>query len=210
MKKLNRFCPALLASCLFLACSDDDMTTTNSNVDIDQALKEWISQWDSENTTYTYTNGTDSLVSLTLTNVSQFYADCQIGGMTVQCEYESRIIEFPEGSSPENGVMAVTVLLIAESDIRIMPTRGGIVVSAARLDAATGEVRTEKPDNFEVSYNANFPYNGGTTEAISFVTNSTEDLANGGVIPPKSMTLAKGAGIVEWEDYFGNTWVLDN
>jgi len=45
-------------------------------------------------------------------------------------------------------------------------------------------------------------------KAIFITTISIDNLATGGTIPPKRMIYVKGSGIVEYDDYNGNTWIL--
>lgn len=216
-KKLKNIGLLLLILFSINSCSDDDSNgqTQDLNNRINEATLEWISTFDEQGKKITYINDANESVELELDFVSDlnevFYTDCQVNGVTKECELEVVVIKFPEESQFENRSMFISIALFAEDEIRIMPDNsGGIVISAARYNENTGAIRTENSDNFSVVFDPEFEYENELRKAILIETLSIENLANGGSIPPKRLILVKGIGIVEWDDYVGNTWRLNN
>jgi len=90
--------------------------------------------------------------------------------------------------------------------------RVGIDASFARLiinDENIEEAVSELPDNYRATYQPNFDYNGTESPAIISETMTLNNFSPGAIIAPKRLVLVKGFGVVEWDDFNGNTWVLE-
>jgi len=202
---------------LFVSCSNDDemISMPQNEGDISEESLEWLSAFPvADNQTILYRNSDDETTTLLVSDAynpnSSTYVDCQINGQDGQCQYENVALDFPEGTAQGSNSVVVSLTIIGEDDIRIMPSRGGITVAAARFEGSSEQIYSEQAENFTVSYQSNYLYNNEAKPAITVLTNSTENLATGGILPPKRLILVKGIGIVEWDDYSDNTWFLED
>ncbi len=173
---------------------------------------KWIQSYEAEDQEIVYVNASNDTTRLTVNYISDLgtptYIDCTRENETVQCDYKTVSINFPDEFDPPNKKMNLTIALIANYDVRIMPTSGGLVLSAGRLNDETKEVKTESETHFQTSYSANYDFLGNTYEVVIINTLTTENLPTGGSVPPKSMVFAKEGGILTWDDYDGVTWNL--
>jgi len=197
------------------SCKNDDDSNNNSSFPmISEETLLWLATYETEGQEINYVNASNANETTKLTidfinySGTPNYIDCTRNNESTQCEYREAIIGFPDEFDPPSKNMALTVSLFANFDVRIMPSNGGIVVSAGRFDDDTNEVRTESDTHFEVSYSDSYSYRGNTYEAITINTLTTENLPTGGSVPPKKLVYAKEVGIVTWDDYDGVTWNL--
>jgi len=206
---------SLISTLLFLSSCKKDDNNLNSDPFYQQISDEtlkWIKSYEAEGQEIIYVNSSNDTTKLMVDFMSDlttpFYVDCMRDGEIVQCDYKNVSIDFPNEFDPPNEKMEISIALFANYDVRIMPTRSGVVLSAGRLDDETKEVKTESDTHFEVSYLANYSFSGNTYEAIIINTLTTENLPTGGSVTPKSMVFAKAGGILTWDDYDGVTWDL--
>jgi hypothetical protein len=202
---------AFVISATAFSCSNDDEDSGDPLFyDLSDEMLGWISPFENEGQTFQYINSADPTQTNTIevTGMSNTttteYADCQRNGQTVQCEFETVTITFPS----EDETIKLTIFLFAEDEMRLMPSNGGIVVSAARLNENSEEIYSESEENFDISYSTDFSYNGQTTSAVTVTTISNENLATGGTILPKRFTLVKGVGIWTWREYDDTNWLI--
>lgn len=206
---------SLIATIAFLStCKNDDdgLDSDPFYQQISAETLKWIESYQAEGQEIIYVNASNDTTRLTIDYINNSatpsYIDCTRNNETVQCDYRSVYINFPDEFDPTSKKMNVTIALIANYDVRIMPTQSGLVLSAGRFDDETKEVKTESDTHFEVSYSTSYNYSGNNYEAITINTLTTENLPTGGSVPPKKLVYAKEGGILTWDDYDGVTWNL--
>ena len=204
MKSKIHFIISLFFALTFLiSCGDDQDEKFYYN--IDNSLARWISPF-GDKTTFLYYNekgeATSVDVSFFMEETPVNWLDCQRDGGTRQCEYRFATLEF--NSIPDTTVV-LSVLLLGENHMRVMPNKGGISEDICRLDEDVNEFRFN--EKYNASYIEDFNYKNQTEKAF-VVENLIEDFTN--YFPPKSFTLVKNIGVTEWTDYRGEVWKLSN
>jgi len=178
-------------------------------------FEDWILPFDSLNQEIIYKNSLDSTVVVVVERTfdldERTYIDCRVDNEQAQCQSASINLAFPENTNSMDFQVFVSIFLFGPNELRIMANRVGIDASVAIFtDDDLEEIESELPDNFSAIYEEDFAYNGMEIPAVIIETNSLEGAVSGAIIPPLRMVLLKGVGVVEWEDYNGNTWVLQN
>jgi len=205
---------------LNLSCSNDDDSNGDPIVPEEQnvfllndELTDWINFYNVADQPIRYKNGDDSFANVIVRTPfdenSELFIDCVREERSMQCQIENVTLEFSERTHPTSNSIALTAFIMSQDELRLMPINGGgIGLSAARLTENTGDIRTESEDNFEVNYQTDYVYNNEVRKAIFITTTSIDNLPTGGTIPPQRLIYVKGIGIVEYDDYNGNTWIL--
>ena len=182
--------------------------------DIKDEFRDWISSFDRLNEEINYKNSEDSVVQVIVERTfdlsERIYIDCNYDNQQARCESESINLAFPTNIHPDNFQVFVSIFLFGPEQLRIMANRVGINASLALFEDDPEEITTELEDNFEASYVPNFTFNGVNSPAVIVETITLDNVVAGAIIPPARMVLVKGFGLVEWDDYNGNTWILQN
>lgn len=206
----------LIIGSIFSGCSldEDPIPTMDLTVfGVGENLQDWIIPFDSVGQVIPYKNSEDSVAMITVERTYnrnvQDLTGCRVDDRQAQCELQSINLAFPEDIHPDNFQTFISIFVIAPNEVRIIANRVGINASVAILDGDTNVIDTDFPDNYEVSFQPSFFYNGLNSPAIIMETISFENIPEGVIIPPKRMVFLKGIGIIEWEDYNGNTWMLE-
>ncbi|MEO1259893.1 MAG: hypothetical protein AAFZ15_13960 [Bacteroidota bacterium] len=207
MKFKASFLMTLFFATLFLiSCEEDDPVQTEKfNYWVSDDLLRWISLFEDKKT-FLFSNeagDTNSVnVDLFLEPTPTTWVDCERDGGPKQCELRSATLQF---NSTSDTTMYLSLLLIGEDHIRIMPYRGtAITEEVLRLDEDVNEFRVN--EKYNATYVEDFNYNGQTAPAF-IAENVVEEFLS--YVPPKSFTLVKGIGITEWTDFRGNVWKLN-
>ncbi len=202
----------LLPSCDLEEDPIPEIDKTLYNLPVD--LEEWLLPFDSVGKSIIYSNGADSLVSViverTYNRTEQDFVECRVENRLAECEFKSVNIAFPEGVHPGNFQAYVSIFSIATNDLRVMANRVGFSASVARVNVDSMTIITELPDNYTAVLQPDFDYNGTESPAILTETITLDNAPAGAIIVPNRMILVKGIGIVEWDDFNGNTWMLEN
>ncbi len=205
------------ASGLFTGCNldEEELPTIERNLfSIPADLQEWLLPFDSVGLSLAYVNDADSIVPViverTFTPAEQNYGECSVNGVLGECEFNSINIAFPEGIHPDNFQAFISIFSIAPNEVQVMANRIGFSAAVARLNEDTGEIISEISDNYSASYIPDFDHNGVEQPAIIIETITLENAPAGAIIAPDRMILVKGVGVVEWDDFNGNTWRLQN
>lgn len=207
----------IIGSLTFPSCNlDEDPLPTQEEVsyNIRDGFRDWISTFDRVDEVITYKNSLDStaqvVVERTFDLADQTYISCRYDNQSAQCESESINLAFPTNTHPDNFQIYVSIWLFGPEQLRIMANRVGIDPSLALFEDDPEEIITEIETNFTASYDANYTYNNVNSPAVIVETITLENAVAGAIIPPKRLVLVKGFGLVEWDDYNGNTWTLEN
>ena len=207
----------LLGGLTFSSCNLEEDPIPNQEeilYNIKDNFRDWISSFDRVNEMITYKNSEDSIVQVvverTFDLTERSYINCRYNDQVAQCESESINLAFPANTHPDNFQVYVSIFIFGPEQLRIMANRVGIDPSLALFEDDPEEITSEIEDNFEASYDANFTYNSVNSPAVILETISLENVVIGAIIPPSRMVLVKGFGLVEWDDYNGNTWILQN
>lgn len=205
------------ASGLFTGCNldEEELPTIERNLfSIPDDLQEWLLPFDSVGLSLAYVNDADSIVPViverTFTPAEQNFSECRINDIRGECEFNSVNIAFPEGIHPDNFQAFISIFSIAPNEVQVMANRIGFSAAIAKLNRDTAEIITEIPDNYTASFNPEFDYNGVERPAITIETITLENVPDGAIIAPDRMILVRGVGVVEWDDFNGNTWRLQN
>lgn len=217
MRIIQKFLFIFIGLVLFTSCSldEDQIPDVELNIfSITEDFQEWIVPFDSVGQTIQYRNNANSVavieVERTYNRGTQELADCRVDERQAECELQSINIAFPEDIHPDNFQSFISIFLVAPTEIQVIANRVGITAAVALFDGNTNMIDTDFPDNYAISYQPGFLYNGQNRPAIITETFSFENIPEGVIIPPKKMILVMGVGIVEWQDYNGNTWTLEN
>jgi len=178
----------ILSLGLFSSCDDEtgDMQPQTTFL-INESIREWTSPYEA-------------------VDHESSFIDCQRNGNTVQCEYESIALEF---ASESDTLMHLTAVLFGEDRMTLnYDKQGGLTPEIIRYQEEGFEFENPQSDNFEVTFEESYTYNGTTNNAFIVNTTSLEGLFS--TTPPNSFIFVKGIGIIEWTDYRGETWVLND
>ena len=207
----------ILLVSLATSCSlDEDPLPDMEQVvfNLNEDFQDWLVPFDSVGQMIQYRNSEDSLsvieVERTYNRGTEDYADCRVEDRQVQCEFKLINVAFPEDAHPDNYQLFISIFIIAPNDLRVMANRTGLNAAIARIIGDPVEVESEIPGNYNAIYQSNYLYNGINRAAIISENITLENVPEGAIIGPKRMILVKGIGIVEWEDYNGNLWTLEN
>ncbi len=202
---------------VFTSCSlDEDPIPDVEQVvfNLNEDFENWLISFDSVGQMITYRNSEDSVavieVERTYNRGTENYTDCRVEDRQVQCEFKSINIAFPEDAHPEEYQVFISIFLIAPDDLRVMANRTGLNAAIARIGGDPVEVVSEIPDNYNAIYQSNYLYNGVNRPAVISENITLENVPPGAIIGPKRMIIVKGIGVVEWEDYNGNLWILED
>lgn len=207
----------ILGASVFSGCSleEDPVPQIEETLfNIKDEFKGWLLPFDTVDRNISYKNSLDSVAFVVIERTFDFsertYADCRVDGRLSQCEFESVNLAFPEDTHPDNFQPYVSIFLFGPNELRIMANRVGLDASLARFDEDPNEIFSELEDNFSASYDSSYVHNGIPRQAVIVETITLSDVVSGAIIPPLRMVLVKGIGMVEWEDYNGNTWILQD
>jgi hypothetical protein len=169
----------------------------------------WISSFQSDLQTISYESQAsfsgEIIVQSTSENESPYFSDCSIDMVTMQCEYRSAIFSF---HSPQDSIMHISLILVGNDKILLMPTnQGGVTDPIVSYSASDDLLRQSYRSFFTVSLIPDYLHNGRTKEALE-VVHLTRRTYFDNVLPPKRFVIVKGSGFVEWEDYNGNTYSI--
>jgi len=201
----------ILSLGLFSSCDDEtgDMQPQTTFL-INESIREWTSPYEAVDQEFSYSNSDNEEAIITvivkLDATESSFIDCQRNGNTVQCEYESIALEF---ASESDTLMHLTAVLFGEDRMTLnYDKQGGLTPEIIRYQEEGFEFENPQSDNFEVTFEESYTYNGTTNNAFIVNTTSLEGLFS--TTPPNSFIFVKGIGIIEWTDYRGETWVLND
>ncbi len=221
MRNLKIFFVICLISSLFsTGCSLETEPTPNMDeivYDILDGFEDWILPFNEVDQEIIYQNRIDANATATVVVERTFdleersYVDCRVDSQQAQCESESINLAFPGNTNTMGFQVYVSIFLFGPNELRVMANRVGINASIARFeDDDPEEITSELQDNYSASYEENYAFNGMEIPAVIIETISLDGAVAGAIIAPLRMVLVKGIGVVEWDDYNGQTWVLQN
>ena len=218
MKKIQSLFLLLIIGVLtFSSCNLDEDPVQNQEeilYNIKDDFRDWISSFDMLEEMISYKNSEDSIVQVvverTFDLTAESYIPCRYEDQSAQCESESINLAFPPEIHPDNFQVFVSIFLFGPEQLRIIANRVGIDPALALFEDDPEEIITEIENNFTASYDADYTYNSVNSPAVIVETITLDNAVAGAIIPPKRMVLVKGFGLVEWDDYNGNTWILEN
>lgn len=132
--------------------------------------------------------------------------DCQIGGQTRQCQFQSIAIEL---ISPYDSVSRyLTMLLYPDHQVSITPHDAGRLINQIiRFNASKEEFeQITPPELYETKYVADYNFESLSVSALIATTVDREAIWY--ARPPHSFVWAKGIGVIRWTDYEGNVFEL--
>jgi len=202
----------IIPSCSLETTPNPDMEEVFYN--IQDGFEDWILPFSEVNQEIEYKNSADSsaivVVERTYDLDEIIYTDCRVDSKQVQCEVESINLAFPENTNSTVFQVYVSIFLFGPNELRVMANRVGVDASVAMFTDDPEDIMTEIPDNYMAAYEEDYTFNGMEMPAIVIETISTDGAVAGSIVPPARMVLVKGIGLVEWEDYDGRNWVLQN
>jgi hypothetical protein len=172
-------------------------------------FSEWIDFYSEDGAVSDYSATTGQIVKsrVLITNVDNLpnLADCQVDGRTEQCEYLTCSIEFMDIDS---NVYNLAIFVGGQNTLWVIPSsQAGLSTPIFRWNENDQVVDYGYSGVFEVYYDSEYEYNNEILEA--FIINQLERTELfGQQIAPKKSILAKGQGIILWEDFSGNTYDL--
>ena len=217
MKNIQSFfLLSLLIGIMFSGCDLDteEEIPPETFFRVTEGLVDWILPFDSVGQEIVYTNSDGSTAVVIVERTFDFddpiFIGCRVDDLLANCELGSINLAFPPEIHPGNFQPFVSIFLIAPTEVRVMANRVGIDDAIARFVDDPTEIESELEDNFAASFDPAFVFDGETREAIIVETISLTGIVPGSFIPPLRMVIVKGVGIVEWEDFNGATWTLEN
>jgi hypothetical protein len=127
--------------------------------------------------------------------------------MTRQCQFLTAAFDFisPDDSTDYNISIAIT----APSKLWLMPaSSGGLSTPICTFENMDKVFEEGFPTSFNVRFDNDFNYRGIEYEAIILDQINRLDFW-WGITLPKKIVLVKNIGIVEWEDFSGNIFLLN-
>jgi len=174
---------------------------------IDNDLKEWLAPFNEVDQEFTYKNSSDNVATIRVKH--RFFADTEILNClrydgSYECDFEYATLEFTSDTA-----MYLTAWLLAEDKLTLnYSSQGTLSPEKVRHEEYEEVFEVPQPDNFNVVYSPNYDYQDVTNNAMIVKTTTLDNLF--GALPPDSFIFVKGMGIVEWTDYSGETWKLNN
>jgi len=200
----------LLSLTLIVFSGGCDPDTPKTLHQLNDSIRKWLAPYDVDGKTFAYKNELNETAAITVKG--RLFQDanrlfpCFRDNVPGQCEYEATTLEFTADSDT---IMHLSILLFGEDRITLNYDRqvGSVTPAITWYTETSQELIDAQPNNFSVTFNTNYSFEGEMKNA--FVINTTT-LANLGInsIPPKGFVLIEGEGIVEWTDYGGKVWKL--
>ena len=193
---------------LFSACTNPE---EEGNISINSSFLDWINPYatDGEIIQFQSSGGTSSEVEILVTSVDNlaFFADCQIDGTTRQCQFVSAALKFTPRDSTDQYHLAFAIT--APNKLWIMPSaQGGLSTPLLSWEEESGILEEAFPNLFTVDKVDDYSFENNLHEAFIITQGERNDFW-WGVTVPKKVVILKKRGVVEWEDFQGNTYNLN-
>lgn len=192
-----------LSVILFAGCPE----TTSFGEPIDKETYEWINYFENfqEGDSIQFTNEGLLLIKNIVESTPSRLADCTVNGRTEQCQYEILTLEF---HSPHDSIpYYLTFYLFPKKKVVINYSDiSALSPEILRLDIDTDTVEIPQPESFNVIYLRDYQHQSEQREALLSNTITTQNLFAS--LPPNSFILVKNGGVVEWTDYRGNVFEI--
>lgn len=205
MNRSNNFVFLIVLCIICTGCPSKDVIS--ESISVGEDVQDWMSyflQYDRLDS-ITYNNGGVAKLTELLNSSDSFPSDCQVNNVTRQCQYGTLTLEFV--SPFEDSLYYVTLYLFPVNRLTVNYSITSVLgPEIFRLDLDEGLLEVPQ-DAFSVVNTVNYNYNGEVIDAIVVNTLSTETLFAS--LPPKKFVLSKEYGVIEWEDYSNNLFILE-
>lgn len=195
----------LLVFCLSLtSCDDDDGLAPGTAVD--NGLRVWLESYSERYRGQELNYGPNNRT--VINNKTEFLSrgfDCTGEGLIADCQYESVALELK--SLPEDEIYSLTIMIMSGNNLLVnVGHHGSFANEVFRINFDTQEL-FEYAGFYSINYQESFRYDNESLRAFEVLT-MTEEPPILAFNPPKRFILVEGHGVVEWEDYSGNVFHL--